>query len=173
MPAGGSNALTRRLVSRVESNFLQQFVHRRKELRLLALHEKLLMLIGPVSQQKTFARRDLERSRRVLVWANFAKEAQANSRSGQCPGIIVSIDFVALEGPGQGGIAVNFERFSPRQLTQNDLAAECPASISEKMPVSAPDLETHPSTRHSRQSLFSARLPPPEKANVTGPLTIR
>ena len=172
MPPGGSDTLTRRLVGRVESSFLHQFVDRRKELRFLSLHKELLMLVGSVGQQKTSARRNLERSRGVLVRTDFAEQAQADARSGQCPGIIVTIDFAALKSRGQGRIAVNSEAFASRQLAQNDLAARCPATVSEKVPISAPHLETHPDARHGCQKFLAARLPAPEKADVTGPLRI-
>src|SRR5437762_6517550 len=173
MPAGGSDVLTRRLVSRVESNFLHQFIHRRKELRLHAFYKELLMLIGSVRQQKTSASRDLECSRRVLVRTNFADEPQADARSGECSGIIVPIDFIALKSRGQGRIAVHSEGFAPRQLAQNDLAAGGPAAVAEEVPISTPHFETYASACHGCQKFLAAWLPASEEADVTGPLSIR
>src|SRR5437762_5737321 len=87
---------SRRFVAAVKADFVDQLVARIEEFGFRSFVEELLVFGGSIRQQQTAARRNLERSRRVLIGADFPHEAETNIRAGEGARVVIVVDFAAL-----------------------------------------------------------------------------
>ncbi len=167
--AGCGDASAGRLVAGIEPHLVQKLVVGAKEVGFEPFLEESLVLVGSVGEEEATAGRDFERPRGVLVGTDGPEEAQPDAGPREGAGVVVAIDFTALERPGESGPLRDLVWIGSGELAEDDVAAERPAPVAEVVPVASPHLEVRAGLGDSAEQVLAAWLPAAEKADGAGP----